>query len=107
MTPTSVTEFTNEWVKFVLADWFKKNEKDPEKVNILNISPSLNGLQGLLSTTYIVDVKYEYSGEEGEKSIFVKVPLTGDAAKSLGMQNIKVLRHITFNRDILNCFINR
>ena len=32
-------------------------------------------LQGLLSTTYIVDVGYEYEGEEEIKSIFVKIPL--------------------------------
>lgn len=36
----------------------------------------------MLSTTYIVDVYYEEEGkEDGEKSIFVKVPLTGEASK--------------------------
>ena len=36
----------------------------------------------MLSTTYIVDVYYEEEGKENvKKSIFVKVPLMGDASK--------------------------
>ena len=35
-------------------------------------------LQGLLSTTYIVDVQYSYEGTEDTKSIFVKIPLNKD-----------------------------
>ena len=36
----------------------------------------------MLSTTYIVDVYYEEEGKENvKKSIFVKVPLMGEASK--------------------------
>jgi len=82
-TPTSLEEFTPEWISFIMKDWFAKNEKDPENVKILEIVPKLNTQQGMLSTTYIVDVKYEYNDEKEEKSLFVKIPLTGDLAKTL------------------------
>ena len=40
-------------------------------------------MQGQLSTTYTVDVKYVVDHtEQAEKSIFVKVPLTGPAAQN-------------------------
>ena len=41
--------------------------------------------QGLLSTTFVADVYYVEDGNDSEvekKSIFVKVPLTGDASKN-------------------------
>ena len=41
-----------------------------------------------MSTTYIVDLKYVVNKtEEAEKSIFVKVPLTGPAAQNFKSVN--------------------
>ena len=39
--------------------------------------------QGLLSTTYIIDIVYRVeNGQEQQKSIFLKVPLNGKAFRS-------------------------
>lgn len=47
-------------------------------------------MQGQLSTTFIVDVKYVVDkSEESEKSIFVKVPLSGPAAVNFKSVNVR------------------
>ena len=46
----------------------------------------------MLSTTYIVDVYYEEEGKENvKKSIFVKVPLTGDASKDFKQVRLNIV----------------
>ena len=101
-TPQTVAEFSKEWLMFILDDWFHKTHENATNIDITNFSASKNSLQvntrtieniwrasapivvqGQLSTTYIVDVKYLVDKtEEEEKSIFVKVPLSGPAAQN-------------------------
>jgi len=82
LTPTTVEAFDPVWAKHVLSGWFLKNDFPVESVNVLRVSASLNSLQGLLSTTYQVEVAFSVKGgAEEQKSIFVKVPLTGSKAQ--------------------------
>jgi len=82
LTPTTLEAFDAAWVKHVLSEWFLKNDFPVESVNVLKVSASLNSLQGLLSTTYQVEVTFSVKGgAEEQKSIFVKVPLTGSKAQ--------------------------
>ena len=59
-TPTSVEEFNKEWIKFVMDDWFIKNDIKTESVDIVSFSASLNSLQvrqrtkNLLVDIYII-----------------------------------------------------
>jgi len=89
-TPTCVEEFNKEWIKFVMDDWFIKNDIKTESVDIVSFSASLNSLQGLLSTTYIVDIDFTVDNEDlQKKSIFVKVPLTGPSAQNFKAVNVR------------------
>ena len=98
-TPQSVSEFSKEWLRFILDDWFHKTHENATNIDITSFSASKNNLQvnaasiwwdvapifvqGQLSTTYIVDIKYLLDKtEEEEKSIFVKVPLSGPGAQN-------------------------
>ena len=45
----------------------KEGEIDPENVNIVEVKAIKNVLQGILSTTYVVDVDFEAPNENGEK----------------------------------------
>lgn len=74
-TPNSVEDFSKEWIEFVLQNYFVKNELDPDKIEIKSFEAKKNELQGILSTTFIVDVEFIHGDEEMHKSIFVKVPL--------------------------------
>ena len=47
-------------------------------------------MQGQLSTTFIVDVKYVLDkAEQAEKSLFVKVPLSGPSAVTFKSVNVR------------------
>jgi hypothetical protein len=59
-TPDREEDFSSEWVLFVLHEYFKSNEKDPELVQIVNVSAKKNEVQGILSTTFVVDVEYKH-----------------------------------------------
>ena len=80
LTPQSEEAFTPEWVASVTNDYFTQEDLDPKDIDILSVQACKNEVQGILSTTYIVDAKYKNSEEEEEKdlSLFVKVPLKGD-----------------------------
>ena len=106
-TPKSVAEFSKDWLMFILDNWFHKNHENLTSVDITSFNASKNNLQvcivrwnnlilmrpdttwqGQLSTTYILDLKYVVNKtEEAEKSIFVKVPLTGPAAQNFKSVN--------------------
>merc|ERR1711892_637776 len=90
VTPVIPKDFSPEWAEFVLKDWFIKNERDVEKIKISKVEAVLNGQQGLLSTTFIVDVYFQEGDEEEEKkSIFVKIPLIGEASKNFKQVNVR------------------
>lgn len=59
-TPDKIEDFSSEWVAFVLRDFFERNDKDPATVEILKVDAKVNEVQGILSTTYVVDVEYKY-----------------------------------------------
>ena len=59
-TPDTEEDFSPEWVAFVLRDYFTRNEQDPDQVQILTVSAKKNEVQGILSTTYVVDVEYKH-----------------------------------------------
>ena len=59
-TPDKEDDFNADWVSFVLKDYFERNEKEPELVRILSVSAKKNEVQGILSTTFVVDVDYQY-----------------------------------------------
>ena len=59
-TPDKEEDFSAEWVSFVLQDYFKSNEKDPELVEIVKVTAKKNEVQGILSTTFVVDVDYKH-----------------------------------------------
>jgi len=89
-TPTCVEQFTKEWLKYVMDDWFVKNDIKTEAVDIVHFSAALNSLQGLLSTTYIVDIDFTVNNSDQQsKSIFVKVPLTGHSAQNFKSVNVR------------------
>merc|ERR1711892_860325 len=90
VTPVIPKDFSPEWAEFVLKDWFIKNERDVDKIKISRVEAILNGEQGLLSTTFIVDVFFqEEKGDEEKKSIFVKIPLIGEASKNFKQVNVR------------------
>merc|ERR1712106_977226 len=90
VTPVIPKDFSPEWAEFVLKDWFIKNERDVDKIKISRVEAILNGEQGLLSTTFIVDVFFqEEEGDEEKKSIFVKIPLIGEASKNFKQVNVR------------------
>ena len=78
-TPTCLEEFDAEWLQFILESWLNRtSDKKTNHVSIKDFTASVNGLQGQLSTTYVIDVKYavqDSEEEEEEKSIFVKVSI--------------------------------
>ena len=78
-TPTCLEEFDAEWLQFILESWLSRtSDKKTNHVSIKDFTASVNGLQGQLSTTYVIDVKYavqDSEEEEEEKSIFVKVSI--------------------------------
>merc|ERR1711892_298310 len=91
VTPVIPKDISPEWAEFVLKDWIIKNERDVDKIKISWVEALLNGEQGLLSTTFIVDVFFqeEEEGDEEKKSIFVKIPLIGEASKNFKQVNVR------------------
>ncbi len=78
-TPKSEREFDAEWVSAVMRDFFVSEGLDPDQVCVNIVKARKNDVQGILSTTYIVDFEYSIKGGETKaKSIFVKVPLKGN-----------------------------
>ena len=72
-TPDCESEFTVEWAKPILEDYFKKtSEIDPNDIKVLEVRTKKNELQGILSITYVVDVDYEGPNEDGEMEIQTK-----------------------------------
>ena len=45
ITPVIVEDFNTDWAKYVLKDWFSKNEKDAEKIEVLKVKALINGQQ--------------------------------------------------------------
>ena len=54
--------------------------------SIYSYPPIFDLHQGLLSTTYLVEIFFHTANEDGDeeekKSVFVKIPLTGEAGKN-------------------------
>ena len=44
-TPKSVTEFSKDWLIFILDDWFHKNHENLSSVEITSFNASKNNLQ--------------------------------------------------------------
>ncbi len=70
-TPDSIDAFTSEWILFAMKNLFEDNDK----VVVESFQARKNDVQGILSTTFIVDVECSLNGESHSKSLFVKVPL--------------------------------
>jgi hypothetical protein len=69
-TPQSEEEFSVEWVTPIMMEYFKNlGEINPEEVKILAVKAKKNVLQGILSTTFVVDVEYSAPNEDGEIGI--------------------------------------
>ena len=59
-TPDTEEEFSIEWVTPIFRQQLiKEGEVDPDDVTILEVRAKKNCLQGILSTTYTVDVDYK------------------------------------------------
>ena len=68
-TPQTEDEFGVDWVRPILLESLGKSENleiDPEQVQVLEVRAKKNVLQGILSTTFVVDVDYEAPNEDGE-----------------------------------------
>eukprot|EP00095_Tigriopus_kingsejongensis_P006899 maker-scaffold126_size328755-snap-gene-0.10 protein:Tk06899 transcript:maker-scaffold126_size328755-snap-gene-0.10-mRNA-1 annotation:"AGAP001552-PA" len=77
-TPTCETEFTPEWVLWVLKDNLREEDMKLEDIEVTELRVMKNEVQGILSQTFVVDVDFRHQGNEEIKSIFVKVPLHGE-----------------------------
>ncbi len=94
-TPNDESGFDSEWVQAVTRDYLAKLDSDeqdsddgetspdPDKIKVTKVVKAVkNEVQGILSTTYVVDFEYQIlDGNDGcetkDKSIFVKIPLKG------------------------------
>ena len=45
VTPVIPEDFSPEWARFVLKDWFVKNEKDEDQVQITKVDAQIHGQQ--------------------------------------------------------------
>ena len=67
-TPENESEFSIEWVTPILKKQLEKEgEIDPDSVNVVEVKAVKNSVQGILSTTFVVDVDFEAPNENGEK----------------------------------------
>ena len=67
-TPENESEFSIEWVTPILTKQLEKEgEIDPDRVNVVEVTAVKNSVQGILSTTFVVDVDFEAPNENGEK----------------------------------------
>merc|ERR1739838_676028 len=72
-TPENESEFSIEWVTPILKKQLEKEgEIDPESVNVVEVKAFKNSVQGILSTTFVVDVDFEVPNENGEKELQTK-----------------------------------
>ena len=71
---------------------------DNKYVGLLYVSEVIELFtQGLLSTTFLVDIFFkEDGGEEEKKCVFVKVPLTGEASKNFKQVKCEILSFIFY-----------
>ena len=97
-TPQSEDEFSVDWVRPILLESLGKDlEIDPGQVQVLEVRAKKNALQGILSTTFVVDVDYEAPNEDGEigkiqKSKILKFFVLfwmGDGAARHGIKTVK------------------
>ena len=54
-----VPSFSIQWVKSFMDGYFERKGKDPNKINIIDLKVQKNDIQGILSTAYLVDVRYK------------------------------------------------
>ena len=67
-TPENESEFSIEWVTPILKKQLEKEgEIDPDSVNVVKVKAVKNSVQGILSTTFVVDVDFEVPNEKGKK----------------------------------------
>lgn len=73
-TPQSEDDFGQAWIQAVLDQM--EEDEETEGHQLASFQVRKNEVQGILSTTFIVDVKLQDdNGHQVDKSIFVKVPL--------------------------------
>jgi hypothetical protein len=66
-TPQSESQFTPQWSKAVMRRYFEDDlETALDDVEIIEVAAALNEVQGILSVTYVVDVKYKLLQKDGE-----------------------------------------
>merc|ERR1719464_2660084 len=83
-TPENESEFSIQWVTPILKKQLEKEgEIDPESVNVVEVKAFKNSVQGILSTTFVVDVNFEVRNENGEKGLQTKHMFAKDHLKSL------------------------
>ena len=59
-TPQKVEDFTLDWIKPIILKYFEeKKAKDVTKIELVEVKAQKNSLQGILSTTYVVDIIYK------------------------------------------------
>ena len=75
-TPQNEEEFDIEWVTPILKNQLEKEgEIDPNDIKVIGVKAHKNSLQGILSTTFVVDVEFEgpdENGDHGKKLSFIK-----------------------------------
>lgn len=70
-TPQTPEEFTLEWVSPIINRYFEeKKGKDLSKIQIVDVKAEKNCLQGILSTTFVVDVIYKDENPPGKEFSF-------------------------------------
>ena len=55
----SVLEFSIPWVRSFINGYFERKGKDPLKIDIEDLKVQKNSIQGILSTAFLVDVRYK------------------------------------------------
>ena len=64
-TPQGVTEFNPKWVKAVMRRYFEVElGVNPEAVEVTEVTAADNEVQGILSTTYVVNFKFRVADSE-------------------------------------------
>ncbi|CAM6053922.1 unnamed protein product [Sphagnum tenellum] len=92
-TPSSESEFTKEWILHVLQDSLSQ---DDGPIEVISFEARKNEVQGILSTTFVVDIQLRVGDSNLKKSIFVKVPLKDEPA----YRNVNI-REATMLREVL------
>merc|ERR1712223_595850 len=79
--PTCVEEFTKSWAQFVLGRWLASQERGAQGLEVTKVEAKLNSQQGLLSTTYLVEI-YFHTTSGGREDV-----LEEEERKSGGREN--------------------